>query len=115
MFLRLLPYILAAVAAVTAVMAYNHAISKAERLEADNKLLQAQSEAYAKARERQKTLNEEINKKYQASRTTVDDLRKKLQEHDLEKIVKKKPGLAVRAINDGTERMRQQLEAAANH
>jgi len=115
MFLRLLPYLLVIAGAITAVLAYNHAISKAERLEADNKILQAQSEAYYKAKEQQKKLNEEINSKYQTARTNADNLRKKLQEHNLGNIIKKKPGLAARAINNGTERVRKQLEAAANH
>ena len=49
-----------------------------------------------------------------ASQAKVDDLEAKLSRHDLPLLVKRKPGLVTKVFQKGTEKMKREMEEAAN-
>lgn len=55
-------------------------------------------------------LNKELSGKLQEAESYGDELRKKLQKHDLTRLSEKKPGLIEKRINEGTKKLFGDLE-----
>ena len=61
--------------------------------------------------EKQAKLNKELSGKLQKAEKYGDELRKKLQKHDLTRLSEKKPGLIEKTINEGTKKLFSDLES----
>ncbi len=62
--------------------------------------------------QREQTAHEKLQENYSEARTVIDDLRYKLNKHNLEYLAEKKPVLIGNVINRGTARMFKQLREA---
>tara|TARA_B100001996_G_C18632361_1_gene582266 strand:- start:253 stop:630 length:378 start_codon:yes stop_codon:yes gene_type:complete len=61
--------------------------------------------------EKQAKLNKELSGKLQNAEKYQDELREKLQKHDLTRLSQKKPGLIEKKINEGTEKLFTDFES----
>ena len=61
--------------------------------------------------EKTNKLNKELQGKLQDAEVYQDDLRKKLQKHDLTRLSEKKPGLVEKKINEGTQKLFNDFES----
>ena len=61
--------------------------------------------------EKTNKLNKELQGRLQDAEVYQDDLRKKLQKHDLTRLSEKKPGLVEKKINEGTQKLFNDFES----
>ena len=61
--------------------------------------------------EKTNKLNKELQGKLQDAEVYQDELRKKLQKHDLTRLSEKKPGLVEKKINEGTQKLFNDFES----
>ena len=61
--------------------------------------------------EKTNKLNKELQGKLQNAEVYQDELRKKLQKHDLTRLSEKKPGLVEKKINEGTQKLFNDFES----
>ena len=61
--------------------------------------------------EKTNKLNKELQGRLQNAEVYQDDLRKKLQKHDLTRLSEKKPGLVEKKINEGTQKLFNDFES----
>ena len=61
--------------------------------------------------EKTNKLNKELQGRLQDAEVYQDDLRKKLQKHDLTRLSEKKPGLVEKKINEGTQELFNDFES----
>ena len=64
--------------------------------------------------EKQLKLNKELSGKLQDAEKYQDELRAKLQKHDLTRLSQKKPGLIEKKINEGTEKLFTDFESVTS-
>ena len=62
-------------------------------------------------REKTNKLNKELQGKLQNAEVYQDELRRKLQKHDLTRLSEKKPGLVEKKINEGTQKLFNDFES----
>ena len=61
--------------------------------------------------EKTNKLNKELQGRLQNAEVYQDELRKKLQKHDLTRLSEKKPGLVEKKINEGTQKLFNDFES----
>ena len=61
--------------------------------------------------EKTNKLNKELQGKLQNAEVYQDELRRKLQKHDLTRLSEKKPGLVEKKINEGTQKLFNDFES----
>ena len=61
--------------------------------------------------EKTNKLNKELQGKLQDAEVYQDELRRKLQKHDLTRLSEKKPGLVEKKINEGTQKLFNDFES----
>ena len=61
--------------------------------------------------EKTNNLNKELQGRLQNAEVYQDELRKKLQKHDLTRLSEKKPGLVEKKINEGTQKLFNDFES----
>ena len=61
--------------------------------------------------EKTNKLNKELQGRLQNAEVYHDELRKKLQKHDLTRLSEKKPGLVEKKINEGTQKLFNDFES----
>ena len=61
--------------------------------------------------EKTNKLNKELQGRLQDAEVYQDELRKKLQKHDLTRLSEKKPGLVEKKINEGTQKLFNDFES----
>ena len=61
--------------------------------------------------EKTNKLNKELQGRLQNAEVYKDELRKKLQKHDLTRLSEKKPGLVEKKINEGTQKLFNDFES----
>ena len=61
--------------------------------------------------EKTNKLNKELQGRLQNAEVYQDELRKKLQKHDLTRLTEKKPGLVEKKINEGTQKLFNDFES----
>lgn len=61
--------------------------------------------------EKTNKLNKELQGRLQNAEAYQDELRKKLQKHDLTRLSEKKPGLVEKKINEGTQKLFNDFES----
>ena len=61
--------------------------------------------------EKTNKLNKELQGRLQGAEVYQDELRKKLQKHDLTRLSEKKPGLVEKKINEGTQKLFNDFES----
>ena len=61
--------------------------------------------------EKTNKLNKELQGRLQKAEVYQDELRKKLQKHDLTRLSEKKPGLVEKKINEGTQKLFNDFES----
>ena len=61
--------------------------------------------------EKTNKLNKQLQGRLQDAEVYQDDLRKKLQKHDLTRLSEKKPGLVEKKINEGTQKLFNDFES----
>lgn len=103
-----------------AVFAYNHAISKAERMEQERnaavQLAEQREEQIFIEREQiafAQAARVEAEKEMAAARERVTELEGLFSRHDLDDLLQKKPGLILNRANTATQQLQRDLEAAA--
>ena len=81
------------------------------KLEVANKSKEEALKTIQSNAEKTNKLNKELQGKLQDAEVYQDDLRKKLQKHDLTRLSEKKPGLVEKKINEGTQKLFNDFES----
>ena len=80
------------------------------KLETAAKAKDAMIDALESTQEELEAINSQLALDLQSATDYTDELRKKLQEHDLTRLSLQKPGMIEKRVNDATEKLRKQLE-----
>lgn len=81
------------------------------KLETATKAKDAMIDALESTQEELEAVNSQLALDLQSATDYTDDLRKKLQEHDLTRLSLKKPGMIEKRVNDGTKNIISELES----
>ena len=81
------------------------------KLEVANKSKEEALKTIQSNAEKTNKLNKELQGKLQDAEVYQDDLRRKLQKHDLTRLSEKKPGLVEKKINEGTQELFNDFES----
>tara|TARA_B100000686_G_C16337078_1_gene735994 strand:+ start:226 stop:585 length:360 start_codon:yes stop_codon:yes gene_type:complete len=84
------------------------------KLEVAVKSKEAALQSVQENAEKQLKLNKELSGKLQDAEKYQDELRAKLQKHDLTRLSQKKPGLIEKKINEGTEKLFTDFESVTS-
>ena len=84
------------------------------KLEVAVKSKEAALQSVQENAEKQLKLNKELSSKLQDAEKYQDELRAKLQKHDLTRLSQKKPGLIEKKINEGTEKLFTDFESVTS-
>ena len=84
------------------------------KLEVAVKSKEAALQSVQENAEKQLKLNKELSGKLQNAEKSQDELRAKLQKHDLTRLSQKKPGLIEKKINEGTEKLFTDFESVTS-
>ena len=84
------------------------------KLEVAVKSKEAALQSVQENAEKQLKLNKELSGKLQNAEKYQDELRAKLQKHDLTRLSQKKPGLIEKKINEGTEKLFTDFESVTS-
>lgn len=100
---------------------YTNTQQQINQLTAENAELHVVNDQYAEEiqaldehNDKIETQVQELLEGMQESQREVDDLRDKLIKHDLEELARKKPGLVEKRINDGTEKVIDEINDITN-
>ena len=81
------------------------------KLETATKAKDAMIDALESTQEELEAINSQLALDLQSATDYTDELRKKLQEHDLTRLSLKKPGMIEKRVNDGTKDIISELES----
>ncbi len=81
------------------------------KLETAAKAKDAMIDALESTQEELEEINSQLALDLQSATDYTDELRKKLQEHDLTRLSLKKPGMIEKRVNDGTKDIISELES----
>jgi len=81
------------------------------KLETAAKAKDAMIDALESTQEELEAINSQLALDLQSATDYTDELRKKLQEHDLTRLSLKKPGMIEKRVNDGTKDIISELES----
>jgi predicted Zn-dependent peptidase len=81
------------------------------KLETATKAKDAMIDALEATQEELEAINSQLALDLQSATDYTDELRKKLQEHDLTRLSLKKPGMIEKRVNDGTKDIISELES----
>lgn len=81
------------------------------KLETAAKAKDAMIDALEATQEELEAINSQLALDLQSATDYTDELRKKLQEHDLTRLSLKKPGMIEKRVNDGTKDIISELES----
>ena len=84
------------------------------KLEVAVKSKEAALQSVQENAEKQLKLNKELSGKLKNEEKYQDELRAKLQKHDLTRLSQKKPGLIEKKINEGTEKLFTDFESVTS-